>query len=108
MNEEAISQGAAPLAADTAVEKPEGDLVAARLPALRARLTERVASGIIHLTLDLEGVRSIDSAGIGLLVAAHNSLRRAGGELSVIHASNDILELFRAMRIHQHFSVSGN
>jgi anti-anti-sigma factor len=56
----------------------------------------------------LESVKSIDSTGIGLLVSAHNSLRRAGGELSVIHVSNDILDLFHAMRIHQHFSVSGN
>ncbi len=92
---------------NAAVAKPDGDLVAARLPGLRARLTKMVAAGVLHLTLDLENVRSIDSAGIGLLVSAHNSLRKAGGELAVIHASKDILELFHAMRIHQHFSVSG-
>ena len=50
----------------------------------------------------------VDSAGIGLLISAHNSLKKAGGELAVIHASSDILALFRTMRIHQHFSVSGN
>jgi anti-anti-sigma regulatory factor len=48
-----------------------------------------------------------DSTGIGLLIAAHNSLRKVGGKLPVIHASPDILELFQTMRIHQHFSVSG-
>jgi hypothetical protein len=35
-------------------------------------------------------------------------MKKAGGELTVIHASNDILELFRTMRIHQRISVSGN
>ena len=108
MNEETISQGAVTPRADTAVERPDGDLVAARLPVLRSRLTEMVASGVVHLTLDLAGVKAIDSTGIGLLVSAHNSLRKAGGELNVIHVSSDILELFHAMRIHQHFSVSGN
>ncbi len=91
-----------------AVVQPDGDLVAARLPALRSALRERVASGILHLTLDLAGVHAVDSTGIGLLVSAHNSLKKAGGELTVIHASKDILELFHTMRIHQHFSVSGN
>jgi anti-anti-sigma factor len=105
MDDEMVSQGADPR---TAVARPDGDLVAARLPALRSRLTEMVASGILHLTLDLSGVESVDSMGIGLLVSAHNSLKKAGGELIVIHASRDILDLFHTMRIHQHFSVSGN
>jgi anti-anti-sigma regulatory factor len=50
----------------------------------------------------------VDSTGIGLLISAHNSLKKAGGDLTVIHASKDILDLFRTMRIHQHFSVSGS
>jgi anti-anti-sigma regulatory factor len=50
----------------------------------------------------------VDSAGIGLLISAHNSLKKAGGELTVIQVSKDILDLFRTMRIHQHFSVSGS
>jgi anti-anti-sigma factor len=90
-----------------AVLQPEGDLVAAKLPALRSKLQEAVHSGIVHLTLDLAGTQMVDSAGIGLLISAHNSLKKAGGELTVVHASKEILDLFRTMRIHQHFSVSG-
>jgi len=90
----------------TAVVQPEGDLVAAQLPALRAKLQEMVGAGVVHLTLDLAATRMVDSAGIGLLISAHNSLKKAGGELTVIQVSKDILDLFRTMRIHQHFSVS--
>jgi anti-anti-sigma factor len=50
----------------------------------------------------------VDSSGIGLLISAYNSLRKTGGSLVVIHASADILELFQTMRMHQHFSISGN
>jgi anti-anti-sigma factor len=88
--------------------QPEGDLVAAKLPALRSKLREMVEAGIIRLTVDLAATKTVDSAGIGLLIAAHNSVKKAGGELNVIHASNDILELFRTMRIHQRMSISGN
>ena len=108
MNDEAISPQTAPQDADTVVTKPDGDLVAAHLPPFRSRLAGMVAAGIRHLTLDLAGVRAIDSVGIGLLVSVHNSLRKAGGELKLIHVSKDILALFQAMRINQHFSVSGN
>ncbi len=91
---------------DVATITPEGDLVAAKLPALRSRLRAMVNLGVLHLTMDLSETSMVDSAGIGLLIAAHNSLKKAGGELTVVHASKDILELFRTMRINQHFSVS--
>jgi anti-anti-sigma factor len=107
MKNEVTSQGTAAADLTAATVKPECDLVAIKLPALRARLREMVAAGIQHLTLDFAGVQAVDSMGIGLLVSTHNSLNKAGGDLSVIHASKDILDLLRTMRIHQHFSVSG-
>ncbi|HWE52029.1 MAG TPA: STAS domain-containing protein [Bryobacteraceae bacterium] len=87
---------------------PQDDLIAAHVAVFRSRLRDLVASGVLHLTVDLAGVQRVDSSGIGLLVAAHNSLRKSGGELAVINASKDILDLLRTMRIHRHFSVSGD
>jgi anti-anti-sigma factor len=103
MNNEIVSPDAT-----TAALQPAGDLVVAMLPALRSTMRDMVESGTLHLTVDLTAVHAVDSAGIGLLISAHNSLKKAGGELTVIHASADILELFRTMRIHRHLSVSGN
>lgn len=90
-----------------AVVKPKGDLVAAKLPPLRLQLRDMVESGTLQVTVDLAAVGMVDSAGIGLLIGTHNLLKKIGGELSVVHASSDIFELFRKMRIPQHFSVSG-
>lgn len=100
MNSEMLSQ-------KTAIFPLEGDLVAAKLPPLRAHLRDLVASGVLHLTLDLTQTQMVDSAGIGLLISAHNSLKKVGGELAVTHASKEIIELFQTMRIQQHFKVSG-
>jgi anti-anti-sigma factor len=86
----------------------EDDLVAARIPKVRSDLRDLIASGHNRVTLDLSGTQMVDSAGLGLLISAHNSLKKAGGGLTVIHASKDVLELFHTMRIHQHFSVSGS
>jgi anti-anti-sigma factor len=94
--------------ATTVAVAPDGDLVAAKLPALRSQLRELIGLGMLHLTVDLAATRMVDSAGIGLLISAHNSLKKAGGDLKIINASKDIFELLRTMRIHQHFSVSGS
>ena len=91
-----------------AVLQPSGDIVAAAVPELRSTMRGIVEEGIRDLVVDVAGVRMVDSSGIGLLIAAYNSLRKVGGRMTVIHASAEILELFQSMRMHQHFSVSGN
>jgi anti-anti-sigma factor len=85
----------------------EGDLVAVRLPELRSALRGAVAAGARELVLDLGRTRMIDSSGLGLLIAAHNSMRKAQGRLEVVHASPEVLDLLRTMRMHQHFNISG-
>ena len=91
-----------------AIVQPAGDVVAAQLPELRSALRGALAEGVREMTLDFSNVRMVDSTGLGLLISAHNSARKAGGCLSVIHASREILDLFQSMRIHQHFSVAGD
>jgi anti-anti-sigma factor len=81
--------------------------VAAILPELRNSMRDIVVEGVREVVIDLADVRMVDSSGIGLLISAHNSLRKAGGRLAVINASEDLLQLFQTLRMHQHFSVSG-
>jgi len=89
------------------VFQPEGDIVAASANELRGKLRDLVNNGARQLVIDLEKTKMVDSVGLGLLIASHNSLQKVGGQLSIVRASADILELLTTMRIHQHFSVSG-
>jgi anti-sigma B factor antagonist len=92
-----------------AVVRPvEGDIVAASISELRSEMKAAVDQGVRELVIDLADVHMVDSSGIGLLISAYNSLRKVGGHLAVIHVSSELLELFQTMRMHQHFSVSGN
>jgi anti-anti-sigma factor len=92
-----------------AVVRPPGEnLVAAELPELRAKLRGILEEGVRDIVIDLAAVQMVDSSGIGLMMAAHNSLRKVGGQFALIHASEDLLALFQSMRMHQHFSVTGN
>ena len=86
--------------------KPAGNVVASLVPELRAALRGALANGVREMTIDFAEVEMVDSSGLGLLISAHNSSSKAGGKLAVIHASKEIMDLFRSMRVHQHFSVS--
>jgi anti-anti-sigma factor len=91
---------------EAVVVRPGGDVVAAVIPELRETLRGAVAEGARDMVLDLANVQMLDSSGIGLLIAAHNSIRKLGGRLSVIHASREIVDLLHTMRIHRHISVA--
>jgi anti-anti-sigma factor len=93
---------------NVATIRPAGEVVAASAQELRSCLQDVVKEGARELVVDLSNVRMVDSIGIGLLISTHNSLTKLGGRLAVTHASRDLMDLFRVMRIHQHFSVAGD
>lgn len=90
---------------EEAVVTPGGDIVASMAVTFKERLKEAVKEHPGGLTIDLAGVDLIDSVGLGLLVATHNSLSKSGGHLTLVNAGGDVLSLLRAMRLDKHFRV---
>jgi anti-anti-sigma factor len=88
------------------VFRVEEDIVASSATGLRAKMKDLMNRGVAEMVLDLSKVRMVDSAGIGLLISAHNSLKKVGGSLEITNVCPEILELFRSMRMHRHFKIS--
>jgi len=86
----------------------EGDLTASTAPDIRNELKKVIAEGARDVVVDLTNTYIVDSTGIGLLVATHNSLLRLDGKFSVTNVSKDLMDLFKAFRLEKHFSVSAN
>ena len=64
-----------------AVIRPaEANIVAASIPELRSKMRGILQEGVRELVLDLTDVHMVDSSGIGLLIAAHNSLRNVAAD----------------------------
>lgn len=84
---------------------PSGDIVASIAESLRARLREVMHEHPGPLAIDLAQVELIDSVGIGLLIAAHNSLAKSGGRLVLQHVNPDLAGLLRTMRLDKHFTI---
>jgi len=92
---------------DKVVVKTATDVVAATVGPLRLSLREALSTGSSHLVVDLGETQMVDSMGIGLLISAFNSISKTGGQMEIVNASADLLALFKTMRMHQHFRISG-
>jgi anti-anti-sigma factor len=85
----------------------DGGLTAVVVPELQQILKQEVDGGAQLVTVDLADTQMVDSSGIGLLIAASNSLSHRSGKLAVVNVSPEILRLFRSMRLVPRLNVSG-
>ncbi|MBN1850801.1 MAG: STAS domain-containing protein [Deltaproteobacteria bacterium] len=85
--------------------KPGKDITASMAEDFRQSLRKFLDQGVVEMTIDLTGVKMIDSVGLGILIATHNSLENVGGSLSITNVSQNIYNLFNTMRLDQHFEV---
>ncbi len=84
---------------------PQKDVVASMANGFKAELNAIVKGKPTKLIINLAGVEMIDSVGIGVIIAAYNSLRNIGATLEVTNASRDIYNAFVAMRLNRHFDI---
>jgi anti-anti-sigma factor len=87
------------------VLQPSGDLVASTIETFKKDVRSVLRNSPKALVLDLTHVRMVDSVGLGVLITAHNVLRKKGVKLAVINVSKEILDLFTAMRLDRHFEI---
>lgn len=91
---------------DRVTISPGKDVVASMANAFKTELAAVIGEKPAVLTIDLSNVEMIDSIGIGIVIATHNSLQKIGGVLEVSNASADIYNIFVTMRLNHHFGIS--
>ncbi len=85
----------------------EGDLTAAVVPEIRTALQSELSEDTREIIFDLGKTLMLDSSGIGLLIATHNSLARKQGQIQVVNASPEIQKLLQSMRLTERLHVGG-
>jgi anti-sigma B factor antagonist len=71
----------------------DGEIDISNCPAIRRFLMAAISGGNVHLAVDMSGVTFIGAAGIGVLVAAANRAREAGGSVSLLAPSRQVRRL---------------
>lgn len=91
----------------THVQVTLGDkLTAVEVPAIQTALKNEIDTGANEFTFNLTATLALDSCGIGLLIAAKNSLARVNGALRVSNVSPDIFKLLQSMRLVDRMMVT--
>lgn len=84
------------------VLRPEGRLNMVVAPELREQLHSLVRAGNTRLVVDLSGVDSIDSSGLGALISGLKAARQSGGDLRIAapgEQATAVLELTNLNRV---------
>ncbi len=98
---EIVNQG------DQMIIKPGMDIVASMAGDFKNELLSAINDSSGEVVIDLQGVEMVDSVGIGVIIAAHNTLNSSDRKLKVINVTKDIYGLFTTMRLNRRFTVEG-
>ena len=74
-------------------------LTAVEVQTLQPALKAALADGALQLVFDLAATTTLDSSGIGLLIAANNSVTARGGAVRLDNVCCDIMKLLQTMRL---------
>jgi anti-sigma B factor antagonist len=75
---------------------------------LREVISQAMASGKNKILLDMSGVTTIDSSGIGELVGAYTTATNRGGRLKLLHLPAKLNELLHVTQLITVFEVYEN
>jgi anti-sigma B factor antagonist len=90
---------------DQTTLKVRGELDALTAVDLRPTLAAVVAQSPRHVTVDLSGLRLIDSSGVGVLVWLYKAVRAKGGQVRFVGVADQPLVIFKLLRLDVVFDI---
>lgn len=76
--------------------------------ALRDAVLEALDAGSLHILLDLNGVSTIDSSGIGEMVSAYTTVTNRGGGLALLNLPPKVADILQITQLITVFNVFDN
>lgn len=87
------------------VVKPDGNVIAAMAEMFKKEMREALQDRAGDIVIDMSEVAVIDSMGLSVLVATHNSLAKRDSRLQLTNVNDNILKLLKDMRLDHHFRI---
>ena len=88
----------------SAILRLSGDILGDDRLKLYEAIHEQLEKGYAQLVLNFEKVNLMDSVGLGMLIAAHTSLSRAGAKLALSNVGRSVNYLLTISKLNQVFA----
>lgn len=85
-----------------------GKLVAEEAPIFSETVEELINNGLVEIVINLREVSTLDSGGVGALVASYLRARRAGGNLKLVCMSSHACRVLRLAGLLKIFETYDN
>jgi anti-anti-sigma factor len=72
----------------------------------RTQILTNLNQGDKEVSFDFNGLETLDSKGLGLLIAAYNSSRNNGGKVRIKNAPEKILKFMNTTRLDKYFEIT--
>jgi anti-anti-sigma factor len=85
----------------------QNDLIAPNVKDMNKVLMDALdqTEGIEEVIVDLNKIENIDSVGVSFVVSLYKNISNEGLEFRITNASNDIIQLFKLMRLDEFFII---
>lgn len=85
----------------------QNDLIAPNVKEMNKVLMDALdqTKGIEEVIVDLNKIENIDSVGVSFVVSLYKNISNEGLEFRIVNASNDIIQLFKLMRLDEFFII---
>ena len=83
--------------------KPGKEIVDYMVEEFHGKLLKIINQDIKELAIDMRNVKDIDSTGLGVLIAAKNSLDQTGGKLNLTNVPENIESFFQMLGLEGYF-----
>lgn len=93
---------------NVSIIRPQSDIDSFNVSFLKDKLRDLVDNGCFNIIMDLEKVRFMDSAALGILVSGMKTCMQNSGTLGIINPSRNVENLFRITHLDSVFSVFPN
>lgn len=87
------------------VVEVQGEIDVYTSPRVKEMINELIEQGKFHLIIDLEGVRYIDSTGLGVLIGALKRVREHEGRILLICTNPQIKKIFNITGLVKIFEI---
>lgn len=72
---------------------------------LREAVSEALAAGALNILLDLGGVTTVDSSGVGELVSTYTTVTNRGGKLKILNLPSKVADVLQITQLITVFEV---